>query len=68
MSIHLESFMNTSARFLRFLLAGLLALACAAAWSDEAAIRKAWARQHPNGPTIDEIRHEDDPDTIYRMD
>ena len=47
--------MNTFVRPLRLLLAGLLALACAAAWSDEAAIRKTWAQQHPNGPAIDEI-------------
>ena len=47
--------MNTFVRPLRLLLAGLLALACAAAWSDEAAIRKSWNQQHPNGPAIDEI-------------
>ena len=47
--------MTTLVRPLRLLLAGLLALACAAAWSDEAAIRKTWAQQHPNGPAIDEI-------------
>ena len=47
--------MTTFVRPLRLLLAGLLALACAAAWSDEAAIRKTWAQQHPNGPAIDEI-------------
>ncbi len=40
---------------MRLLLAGLLAAACAAAWSDEAAIRKTWTQQHPNGPAIDEI-------------
>src|SRR5262249_34713590 len=42
-------------RHLRPLLAGLLALACASAWSDEAAIHKTWSLQHPNGPAIDEI-------------
>ena len=47
--------MTTFVRPLRLLLAGSLALACAAAWSDEAAIRKTWAQQHPNGPAIDEI-------------
>ena len=47
--------MNTFARALRILAAGVLALACAAAWSDEAAIRKTWNQQHPNGPAIDEI-------------
>jgi thiol:disulfide interchange protein DsbC len=47
--------MKTFARTLRLLPAGLLALACAAAWSDEAAIRKTWAQQHPAGPAIDEI-------------
>ena len=47
--------MNTFARALRTLAAGVLALACAAAWSDEAAIRKTWSQQHPNGPAIDEI-------------
>ena len=47
--------MHTFSRALRTLLAGSLALACAAAWSDEAAIRKTWSQQHPNGPAIDEI-------------
>ena len=47
--------MITFVRPLRLLLAGLLALASAAAWSDEAAIRKTWNQQHPNGPAIDEI-------------
>jgi thiol:disulfide interchange protein DsbC len=47
--------MTTFARSLRPLLAGLLALACAAASADEAAIRKTWSQQHPNGPAIDEI-------------
>ena len=47
--------MNTFARALRTLAAGVLALACATAWSDEAAIRKTWNQQHPNGPAIDEI-------------
>ena len=55
MSLHLEIPMKTLARFLRLLPAGLLALACAAAWSDEAAIRKTWAQLHPTGPAIDEI-------------
>ena len=47
--------MTMFVRPLRLLLAGLLALSCAAAWSDEAAIRKTWAQQHPDGPAIDEI-------------
>ena len=47
--------MNTFTRFLRLIPAGLLALACAAAWSDEAAIRKTWSQQHPTGPAIEEI-------------
>ena len=47
--------MNTFIRFLRLLSAGALALACATAWSDEAAIRKTWNQQHPNGPAIEEI-------------
>lgn len=47
--------MNLFTRSLRPVLASLLALSCAAAWSDESAIRKAWSRQHPNGPAIDEI-------------
>jgi len=47
--------MQMTTRSLRLLLAGLLALASAAAWSDEAAIRKTWSHQHPNGPAIDEI-------------
>ena len=47
--------MNTILRPLRHLLAGLLAVACVAGWADEAAIRKTWAQQHPNGPAIDEI-------------
>ena len=55
MSNPIEISMNTTARALRTLFAGLLALACVAAWSDDAAIRKTWAQQHPNGPAIDEI-------------
>lgn len=55
MSVHLEIPMTMTARFLRLLPAGLLAFACAAAWSDEAAIRKNWALQHPTRPAIDEI-------------
>jgi thiol:disulfide interchange protein DsbC len=47
--------MNTIARALRVLAAGACALACAAAWSDDAAIRKNWNLQHPKGPPIDEI-------------
>jgi len=47
--------MNTIARALRLLLAGSLALACLAAWSDDAAIRKNWALRNPKGPAIDEI-------------
>ena len=55
MSVHLEISMNTFVRPLRHVLAGLLALSCVAAWSDDAAIRKTWSQQHPNGPAIDEI-------------
>ena len=47
--------MNTFARALRLLVAGGFALACAAAWSDDAAIRKNWALHNPKGPPIDEI-------------
>jgi thiol:disulfide interchange protein DsbC len=47
--------MKTFVRALRLLIAGSLALACAAAWSDDAAIRKSWNLQHPKGPPIDEI-------------
>ena len=47
--------MNTFARALRFLAAGALALACASAWSDDAAIRRNWALHNPKSPPIDEI-------------
>ena len=47
--------MNTFARALRVLLAASLALACAGAWSDDAAIRKNWNLHNPKGPPIDEI-------------
>ena len=47
--------MNTFARALRLLLAGSLAFACVAAWSDDAAIRKNWNLHNPKGPPIDEI-------------
>ena len=47
--------MTTFARTLRHLFAATLALACAFASADEAAIRKTWNQQHPNGPAIDEI-------------
>ena len=47
--------MNMFVRALRVLLAGMLALACAAAWSDEAAIRKNWNLHNPKGPPIDEV-------------
>ncbi len=47
--------MNTFARALRAFLAGSLALACLAAWPDDAAIRKSWNLHHPKGPAIDEI-------------
>jgi thiol:disulfide interchange protein DsbC len=40
---------------LRILTAGSLAAACLAAWSDDAAIRKAWAERNPKAPPIDEI-------------
>ncbi len=47
--------MNNFARALRLLAAGGFALACATAWSDEAAIRKNWNLHNPKGPPIDEI-------------
>ena len=47
--------MNMFARALRLLAAAGFALACAAAWSDEAAIRKNWNLHNPKGPPIDEI-------------
>ena len=50
-----ETAMTTFARALRLLLAGLLALACLSAWSDDAAIRRSWNQAHPKGPAIDEI-------------
>lgn len=46
---------ETPMKFLRLLAAGFLALACATAWSDEAAIRKNWNLHTPKGPAIDEI-------------
>lgn len=42
-------------RALRLLVAGACALACAAAWSDDAAIRRNWNLHNPKGPAIDEI-------------
>ena len=47
--------MNSFARALRLLLAVSLSLACVAAWSDDAAIRKTWNAHNPKGPQIDEI-------------
>jgi thiol:disulfide interchange protein DsbC len=47
--------MTAFTRSLRVLLACSLALACAAAWSDDAAIRKNWNLHNPKGPPIDEI-------------
>jgi thiol:disulfide interchange protein DsbC len=47
--------MNTIARALRVITAGASLLACAAAWSDDAAIRKNWNLHNPKGPPIDEI-------------
>jgi len=55
-SVHPETSMNTFTRTLRPLLAAALAFACAIASADEAAIRKTWNQQHPNGF---------DPDTKY---
>ena len=55
MSALFETSMNMFVRTLRVLLAGMLALACAAAWSDEAAIRKNWNLHNPKGPPIDEV-------------
>jgi thiol:disulfide interchange protein DsbC len=50
-----EPVMIIIARALRLLLAGSLAFACAAAWSDDAAIRRNWNLHNPKGPPIDEI-------------
>ena len=47
--------MNTFARALRLLAAAAFSLACATAWSDDAAIRKNWLAHNPKGPPIDEI-------------
>jgi thiol:disulfide interchange protein DsbC len=47
--------MNSFVRALRLLAAGAFALACATAWSDEAAIRKNWNVHNPKGPPIDEV-------------
>jgi thiol:disulfide interchange protein DsbC len=47
--------MNKIARALRVLAAGAFVLACASAWSDDAAIRKNWNLHNPKGPPIDEI-------------
>ena len=47
--------MTMLARALRLLAAATFALACASAWSDEAAIRKNWNLNNPKGPPIDEI-------------
>jgi thiol:disulfide interchange protein DsbC len=50
-----ETVMNKFAHALRLLAAAALALACTAAWSDEAAIRRNWALHNPKSPPIDEI-------------
>jgi thiol:disulfide interchange protein DsbC len=50
-----EPVMIIIARALRLLLAGSLAFACAAAWSDDTAIRRNWTLHNPKGPPIDEI-------------
>ena len=42
-------------RALRTLSAAALALACLSAWSDDAAIRRAWTERNPKAPPIDEI-------------
>lgn len=47
--------MNTFARALRVLAVGAFALACASAWSDDAAIRRNWALHNPKAAPIDEI-------------
>jgi thiol:disulfide interchange protein DsbC len=47
--------MSTYRSALRSLAALGLATACVAAWSDDAAIRKAWAERNPKAPPIDEI-------------
>ena len=55
MSLPIGPAMNTIARALRVLATGAFALACATAWSDEAAIRKNWNLHNPKGPAIDEV-------------
>jgi thiol:disulfide interchange protein DsbC len=47
--------MITLRRALRTLTATALAAACLSAWSDDAAIRKAWAERNPKAAPIDEI-------------
>ena len=47
--------MNKLSRALRLLAASAFALVSAAAWSDEAAIRKNWTLHNPKSPPIDEI-------------
>jgi thiol:disulfide interchange protein DsbC len=47
--------MSTLLRALRALSAAALALSCAAAWSDDAAIRRNWQLHNPKSPPVDEI-------------
>jgi thiol:disulfide interchange protein DsbC len=47
--------MTTIRSALRTLTAAALATACLAAWSDDAAIRKAWAERNPKAPPVEEI-------------
>jgi thiol:disulfide interchange protein DsbC len=47
--------MKLLARASRLLALAAVAFACVSAWSDDAAIRRNWALQHPKGPGIDEI-------------
>jgi thiol:disulfide interchange protein DsbC len=47
--------MTTIRTALRTLSAAALAVACASAWSDDAAIRKAWAERYPTLKPLDEI-------------
>ncbi len=55
MNAFFETTMTMLSRALRLLAASVFALACASAWSDEAAIRKTWNQHNPKGPPIDEV-------------
>lgn len=47
--------MTTFRRATRLLFIAALGLACLSAWSDDAAIRKAWGERYPNFKPLDEI-------------